>query len=74
MSNSPINPPKYRSGHYDPFYIQYKYRPIGGRLKNHSDQLEAVLRFTFLPTSEESKKIAKFSFYFVSNYHQRYYL
>ena len=39
-------PQKYRSGNFYPFYIQYKYRAIGGgRLKYHSYQSEAVLFF-----------------------------
>ena len=32
------------SGHFDPFQIARKIRPIGERLRNHSDQSEDVLR------------------------------
>ena len=56
-ANSQISSHKYLS---DLFYIQYKYRPIGGRLKNHSNQSEAFLRFpiniTFSPNSKELNK------------------
>ena len=31
---------KYCWGHFDPFYIKWKYRPIGWRLRNHPDQPE----------------------------------
>ena len=63
ISDSQISPQKYRSRHLDPFYIQTKYRPIGGRLKNYSDQSEAVLRFPTLLFSE-FKRMRKF-FYLI---------
>ena len=31
ISDSQISPQKYRSRHLDPFYLQTKYQPIGGR-------------------------------------------
>jgi len=44
ISNSQISTQKYGSGHFDPFYITRKICPIGGSLRNHSDQSEHVLR------------------------------
>ena len=44
MSISKISTQKYGSGHFDPFLITRKIRPIGGRIRNHSDQSEHVLR------------------------------
>ena len=40
MSISKISTQKCGSGHFDPFLITRKIRPIGGRLRNHSDQSE----------------------------------
>ena len=60
MSIIQISTQKYGSGHFDPFGITRKIRPIGGRLRNHSDQSEHVLRISilnfeiiFLPISKE---------------------
>ena len=44
MTISQISIQKYGSGHFDPFLITRKIRPIGGRLRNHSDQSEHALR------------------------------
>jgi len=41
---SQISTQNYGSGHFDPFKIARKIRPIGGRLRNHSDQSEDALR------------------------------
>ena len=47
---------KYWSGHLDPFYIQYKNRPIGEHLKRHADELEAALKFLKLHICQIIKK------------------
>ena len=44
ISISQISTQKYGSGHFEPFKIARKFRPIGGRLMNHSDQSEDALR------------------------------
>ena len=44
ISISQIIPQKYGSRHFDLFLITRKNRPIGGRLRNHGDQSEDVLR------------------------------
>ena len=44
MSMSHIITQKYGLGQFDPFEITSKIRPIGERLRNHSDQSEHILR------------------------------
>ena len=46
------------------FDTNSKYRPMGGGLKNHSDQSGAIQRFWnyILPNSKEIKKHVTFSF------------
>ena len=44
MPISQISTQKYGSGHFDPFLIAGKIRPIGRPLRNHSIQSEDVLR------------------------------
>ena len=48
MSISQISTQKYESGHCDPILITRKIRPIGGRIRNHSDQSEHVLGILIL--------------------------
>ena len=45
ISISQTNNHKYGSGHFDPLKITRKIRPIGGRLRNHSDQSELFAYF-----------------------------
>ena len=44
MSIRQISTQKYGTGNFEPFLIKRKMRPIGGCLRNHSDQSEFVLR------------------------------
>ena len=51
ISISQISTQKYLSALFDDFKMAKIYRPIGGRLRNHSDQPGAVI--TFLLNSKE---------------------
>ena len=77
MSISQISTQKYGSGHFDPFWIARKFRPIGERLRNHADKSEHFLRILelyFCLLHKNEIIFSHFSFDFVTNYYQSNYV